>query len=239
MTEGRARAFGLALTVGMHALLGSTLFLKSEACGGGGGSAIASNFENARTIEASLAFKKKEVKTRQPQKKKKQTFKPKVADTLSRDAELVPEKKEPDETLRPDPDEIDINSLLEKNRKQDDELSSTGSDEIPVEGADDGSEWGTEKDARGDPYVAELKGRLYAVWRVPTLETGSGTAVGCVRLDPDGTIVERELKQRSKNANLDRSVELALRESTDMEEPVPANLINLLTVEGICFPFIL
>lgn len=240
MGERQPVFVGFVLTFFLHAFLGGLIVAKKDDAGCGGGSAVASNFEDAETIEASLAFKKKEIKSRQPQKRKKKKFKPRVEEAASRDAEKKPEKKEKEEDkLRPEPDEIDFESILDKNRKQDEELSDFGAEEIPQEGAADGSEWGTEVEARGDPYVGELKGRIYAAWKVPTLETGSGAAIGCVRLDEDGKIVERELKQRSKNSNLDRSVELALKESSDMEEPVPSHLVNLLTVKGICFNFVL
>lgn len=231
---------GLVLTLFLHVFLGGLMIAKQDDAGCGGGElAVASNFESAETIEASLAFKKKEPESRQPQKQRKKKFKPNPEKAASYDAEKTPEKKEEKETLRPDKDEVDFESILDKNRKQDEELSDTGVDELPQEGAADGSEWGTETEARGDPYVGELKGRIYAAWKVPTLETGTGTAIGCVRLGEDGTIADRELKQRSKNSNLDRSVELALKESSDMEAPVPAHLVTLLTVKGICFKFVL
>lgn len=239
MRESEPIFTGLLLTVFLHVFLGSMMVYRQEdiGCGGGGGSAEASDFENAETIEAALAFKEVKNESKQPQKQKKRKFRPKKADKLSRDAEKTPEQKEEDEPLTPDPDEIDPESILDKNRKQDDDLSSTGVEEVPTEGAADGSEWGTEADAHGDPYVGELKGRIYDVWKVPTLETGSGHALGCVRLEEDGTIALRELKERSENSNLNRSVELALKESTDMEKPVPDHLKDLLTVKGICFNF--
>jgi hypothetical protein len=196
-----------------------------------------SRFQDAVTIEAALAFKAVEPPSKLPQKQKKETFKPPPEEGISRDADKKPEPKPEDKKMRPDPDEIDINATLDKFRRQDPDLSSTGVTELPREGAVDGSEWGTEREARGDPYVGELRGRIYDVWRVPTLETGSGTVVGCVRLDESGKIVDREVTKRSRNANLNRSVDVALKESTDMDKPVPAHLKNLLTQRGICFNF--
>ena len=35
---------------------------------------------------------------------------------------------------------------------------------------------GTAVDARGDEYLGELKGRIVAEWKLPTLERGSATA---------------------------------------------------------------
>jgi hypothetical protein len=204
-------------------------------CEGRGG-ALASRFEEAQTIEASLAFKKVSPKDRQPQKQRKQKFAPVDPIKLSTDPSQTPEDRK-EQPLPPREDEIDPAETLNKNRAQDETLSSTGAEELPRDGADDGSEWGTERDARGEPYVGELKGRIHSAWKVPALETGAGKAVGCVRLDRAGTIKDRELKERSKNANLDRSVEEALREAPAMEAPVPDHLVDLLTVKGICFNF--
>ncbi len=231
---------GLAFTVLLHLFVVGLASTTTDGFGCGGGDASGStSFEQAETIEASLAFKEVKPKSKQPQKKKKKKFRPNKQDGASKEEKLDPKKKPKKETVPVDVDEIDINSILDKNRKQDEDLSDTGSDETPVEGSPNGSEWGTEKDARGDPYVGELKGRVYSVWKVPALETGTGKATGCVRLDKEGVIVDRELKKRSKNTNLDRSVEVALKNAPAMDKPVPDALVNLLTVKGICFNFAL
>jgi outer membrane biosynthesis protein TonB len=230
---------GVSLTVLLHVGLifltishGDTL-----GCDSGGG-AQAQTFEEAETIEASLAYKKVSPKDKQPQKQKKEKYAPVDQIKLSNDASQTPEEvKKPDHPITPTEDEIDPASVLRKNRQQDENLSSTGTDELPQEGADDGSEWGTALDARGDPYVGELVGRVKSAWAIPSLEAGSGTAVGCVRLAKDGSITDRELKERSKNANLDRSVEEAMRAAPAMEAPVPDHLVQLLTVRGICINF--
>ena len=231
---------GLAATLLLHLLVAGLVVAKNDDSGcGGGATADATEFARAETIEASLAFKEVKPKNKQPQKKKKRKFRPKEQDGASKVETHKPEQKKKDKRLRPEEDEIDFNSILNKNRKQDEDLSDTGSDEMPVEGSAAGSEWGTEKQARGDPYVGELKGRVYSVWKVPALETGTGVAIGCVRLNTDGEIVDRELKERSKNSNLDRSVEVALKDAPAMDRPVPDKLKTLLTVNGICFKFVL
>ena len=194
-------------------------------------------FANAQTIEAALAFKKpKTEKKRQPQKKKKKKFKP-SDQKASRDDKRDPVEKKEQKKKEVLPDEIDI---LSKNRKlgeQDDNLSDTGEEVDPDEGSADGSEWGTEGEAKGDPYVGELKGRIYKVWTVPSFEKGRATALGCVKLDAKGRIVDRSLEKRSSNANLNTSVEVALKKASDMEAAVPAKLVKLLTEKGICFRF--
>jgi len=238
MASGGLKFGGLLVTVLLHAGLVGVALLHM-----GGDSAAdpaASRFENAVTIEASLAFKEVKPESRQPQKQKKETYSPPEVpkidtDPIAQPEEPVPER--PKHKVRPKPEEIDIKKTLAKNRAQDDDLSSTGVDEVPREGSADGSKWGTETDAKGHPYAAELKGRIYSAWTVPSLETGSGEAQGCVKLDGDGKIVDRHVKKKSGNANLDRSVELALKQAPDMEEPVPEDLRSLITVKGICFRF--
>ena len=232
---------GLAFTLLLHLFVAGLAMSKNDDGGCGGSDASGStNFAQAETIEASLAFKEVKPKNKQPQKKKKKKFRPNTDDGASKKDKLDPKDEKPKkDTLPVDEEEIDITSILDKNRKQDEDLSDTGSDETPVEGSAAGPEWGTEKDATGDPYVGELKGRVYSVWKVPALETGSGKAVGCVRLNKEGEIVDRELKKRSKNTNLDRSVEVALKDAPAMDTPVPDALVNLLTIKGICFNFAL
>ncbi len=241
MKDGQSIFTGVAATLLMHLFVAGLVVAKNDdsGCGGGDGSAQATAFSKAETIEASLAFKEVKPKNKQPQKKKKKKFRPKVEDGASKNEKLKPEKEKKEDTVRPDEDEIDYESILDKNRKQDDDLSDTGSDEIPVEGDVAGSEWGTEKMAKGDPYVAEVRGRINSVWSVPALETGVGEALGCVRLNVEGEVVDRELKKRSKNSNLNRSVQVALKNAPSMESPVPDKLITLLTVNGICFKFVL
>lgn len=253
-SSGELKLGGLVLTVLLHAGLVVVAF--SHMGSSSADESAESRFDNATTIEASLAFKEVKPVSRQPQKLKKETYKPPApevpvetekpvppeapkidSDNVQQPVEQQGVKEKPKHKVKPKPEEIDIKSTLEKNRVQDEDLSSTGVDEVPREGSADGSKWGTERDARGHPYAAELKGRIYSVWTVPSLETGSGEAQGCVKLDEDGKIVDRLVKKKSGNANLDRSVELALKQAPDMEEPVPEDLRTLITVKGICFRF--
>jgi hypothetical protein len=75
---------------------------------------------------------------------------------------------------------------------------------------------------------------------MPTLERGSGDAVGCVRLGADGRITDTKLWESAQNANIDRSVKLALRalqESREKEAtPVPRHLMEA-TTQWTCFKF--
>ena len=238
MKKGELHFAGLSATFLLHASIVAILLARGEdsSCGGGGDADAAARFSESQTIEASLAFKAVDPKDRQPQKQKKKKFAPddKAPVVFDPDAGPPPDKKQ-DQKVKPD--EVDIKSVLDKNRPQNPDLSSTGAEEIPKEGSANGSEWGTEKDAHGDPYAGELKGHIHSAWELPAIEQGTGEVLGCVKLDKDGKIVDRFVKKKSGNANLDRSVELALKQAPDMKEPVPDDMIDLMTVKGICFRF--
>ena len=233
------RNAGMIVTAILHGGIIAVLVAGEQVFGWGASADAESRFASSETIEAALAFKAVDPKTKQPQKQKKKKYRPDDRAPVIKDETAPPrdEVKPPDHKVKVKPDEVDPKSILEKNRLQDESLSSTGVEEVPKEGSTDGSEWGTEKDAKGHPYAGELKGRIYGAWQLPSLEQGTGEAVGCVKLDRDGKIVDRHVKQKSGNANLDRSVELALKNSPDMESPVPDDLVDLMTSKGICFRF--
>ena len=228
---------GLVGTVLFHAALAVVAL---SHLGGGSPADASARFENAVTIEASLAFKEVKPQSRQPQKQRKQVAPPPEPEKIASEP-LVPAEPEPEDKPRPKPKprsaNVNIEETLKEHHISEEDLSSTGVDEVPKEGSADGSKWGTEVDAKGHPYAAELKGRIYSVWTLPTLETGTGEVHGCVKLDESGKIVDRHVKKKSGNANLDRSVELALKQAPDMDKPVPDELRSLITVKGICFRF--
>jgi hypothetical protein len=231
---------GLSLTFLLHAAVVALLVSRGDEAGcasGGDDAGAAARFENSQTIEASLAFKAVDPADRQPQKEKKKKYAADDNAPVIADSDAGPRPEAPEHDVKVTPDEIDIASILKKNKMQNPDLSSTGADEIPKEGSAGGSEWGTEKDARGHPYAGELKGRIHSAWELPALEQGTGEAEGCVKLDKNGKIVDRFMKKKSGNANLDRSVEVALKQAPDMTEPVPDDLVDLMTSKGICFRF--
>jgi outer membrane biosynthesis protein TonB len=231
---------GISVTFLLHAAVVVILVSRGDEAGcasGGGDADAAKRFEDSQTIEASLAFKAVEPKNKQPQKEKKKKYAADDKAPVIADPDAGPRPEAPEHEVKVKPDEIDIASVLKKNKMQNPDLSSTGADEIPKEGSTSGSEWGTEKDAKGDPYAGELKGHIHSAWELPALEQGTGEVEGCVKLDKNGKIVDRFVKKKSGNANLDRSVEVALRQAPDMKEPVPDHLVDLMTEKGICFRF--
>ncbi|HET6613169.1 MAG TPA: TonB C-terminal domain-containing protein [Kofleriaceae bacterium] len=224
---------GFCTTALVHAAVITLFFMIGQKMGCSLGSS-GFDLKNARYVEAALAKKGPEKEERQPQKRRRRKVKPPDVPSADRDENKQPQKKP--EKKKPKPKDIDWMSQLEDNRKLADDLPEHGTD-LPDLGNVNGSEWGTEDDARGDPYVGELKGRIFKAWQLPTLVAKDFEAVGCVRLDSKGKIKVHELLEPSKNAKVDQSVKQALKNATPMEEPVPAHLVKLLTEQGICFKF--
>lgn len=201
-------------------------------------------------IEASLAYKSTAKPTKQPQKPRRAP-KPRNAvkpQGVSRDEQQVPSEHKPEPTpKRPEQaEEPDYSKLFEKYRDMR-QSSEEEEEALPVEdvpqqgggGAFDGSKHGFAEVSKGDPYMQELAADVYEGWEVPTLEKGTGTTIGCVRLKEDGRILETNV-WKSENANIARSVELALRRLEEQRKsgnkPVPRHLMDA-TAQWICFKF--
>lgn len=200
------------------------------------------------TIEAGLAIKSKTAegkKSSLPSKDVAPKVRPPDVRGVASDPEAAPSPNNQDTPIVP-PSMVDPRSVFDKYRNLDTTGESTtgaaGGDDQNVAGSPDGSEWGTVDDAKGDPYVGELVGRMTTnpELMVPTVVTDSGLeTLGCVRLDPDGRISERSIdkENKSRNATFNRAVEERLKATTDMDEPVPAHLHDLLVKRGICVPY--
>lgn len=188
-------------------------------------------YADMEVIDAALA-EKAPAEVVQPQK---QFRAPTPAEPVgvSRDANAKPVDKPKD----PPKDNVDINAVLNKNRV-DDETLEPGPATTPTVGAFDGSEDGWGDETRGDPFLGALKSDLIRGWEFPEILSEVGTPVGCVHLEPDGTIPEVVLREASGNSELDDSVERALRDlkkRRDREpKPVPAHLIPK-TRKWICY----
>jgi type IV secretory pathway VirB10-like protein len=203
------------------------------------------------TIEAALAYKSKDSQSRQPQKPRRP--RPAPAPTpetnpVSRDenqAPVEPKPPTPPDRAAPEEDFAEQFEKYRQQREQDEDESAeaedgAGSDEDHAGGAFDGSEHGFAEVNKGDPYMRELAGQAHGFWSVPTLEQGSGHAVGCVQLGKDGRIIETQLLPPSQNATVDAAVKRALKQLTELREaeakPVPAHLMEA-TTQWICFKF--
>ncbi|MEM9488499.1 MAG: TonB C-terminal domain-containing protein [Myxococcota bacterium] len=205
------------------------------------------------TIEAALAFKS-ETKSKQPQKqrKRKRSKRPVAKrEGVSRDEQkkAAPQKpKKPDKPAQSKPEDFsdDFEKYLNQRQRDDEEEEddllpdddSDSADSAETGGQFDGSERGFAEVNKGDPYVRDLMADFYEVLEIPTLEKGSGSAVGCIHLSPDGSIEKYEFQQSSENANIDRAVKLALKrlqkKRKTKSKPVPKHLLDL-TKQWTCF----
>lgn len=188
-------------------------------------------FADMEVIDAALA-EKAPAQVVQPQKKFR-TPDPVKPEGVSHDENAKPVDKPKDDPK----DDIDIDKVLNRNRDDDDDLD-VGPTTQPVVGAFDGDEQGWGDETKGDPYLGALKSDLLRAWEFPEILSDVGTPVGCIHLEPDGTIPEVVLREQSGNAELDDSVERALKELQKKREkdpkPVPAHLVPK-TRKWICY----
>jgi hypothetical protein len=190
------------------------------------------------TIEAALAIKGDD--SEQVRKQSKRTQPPAQPDAIKAADSTTRTEQEPQE--KPDKDFTeDFEKYMKRYEGSDDaEDTEDDAEDSKPGGQFDGSEHGFAEVSKGDPYMQKLAADIFASWEVPTLEKGEGTAVGCVRLAADGSIVETNLWKPTKNANIDRSVKLALDQLQKLrkpnEAPVPVHLMDA-TRRWTCFNF--
>lgn len=226
-------------TLGMMGLV--IFVITGVGTGVAGGDSKKNSLDNAMRIEAALAFKKRDKKTKQPQKRKKRKFKKPDGPKVSRDENKKPEEKK--DKPRVDPDEVDPMSILEKNRQlqDDDTASDTGSELEPDEGAVFGSEWGSGDKNVGDPYIGGLQARMKRTFEAeaPGFIGAGKTVWGCVKLTKDGKVAESDVPEegRSDQPALNSAMEQTLKKVPAMDKPVPTHLVKLLTEMGVCFRF--
>lgn len=229
---------GLLLTVFLHGTLAAGLVMFSSWAG-------ADNDRPALemiTIEASLATKSDNPSDQVRRRSKRSRPRPRPKAVKPADSATKPDS-EPEEA---EPGEEDYTDDVAKYLRYDEEeeveeeYDPNAEDSAPG-GQFDGSEHGFAEVSKGDPYMQKLAADMFASWTVPTLEKGEGVAVGCVRLAEDGSILETELWKPTKNANIDRSVKLALSKLQELRKPdevppVPVHLMDA-TRRWTCFNF--
>ncbi len=183
-------------------------------------------------IEAAIAYKKKEA-PKQPQKKLSRKKKPKT-EGISRDANKKVEEKD----QKKEEEVPDWRDFKRDDEETDDPDLEPGDAPPDVGGAWDGEEFGWAEENKGHPYMREIVKQVR--FEVPTLEKGQGFAIACVRLAPDGTIIETKLREPSGISNIDRAAEETLkhlakaRENEKDVEPVPKELLGI-TQKWLCF----
>jgi outer membrane biosynthesis protein TonB len=203
-----------------------------------GSTAVAStNLADMEAIEASLAYKKT-TKSKQPQKQFRAPVPEEKPEGVSRDENKPVEPAKPDEP-KPKPDE-DFEKLYDKFKRDD------ADEDVPVgkptedEGSEDGSEKGNADVSKGDPYFQQLLADMD--WSYPQILKGSGIPVGCMKLNPDGTIARVWLASKTGSEELNDAAERALQKIMKLRnenpQPVPSHLLRA-TAEKTCFSFTL
>ena len=238
---------GIAVTVGLHVLVFGGFALAAHYDGKATERKATLAEEKYTTIEAGLATKQKSTtkkKSKLPQKDVAQKVKPPEAPGIATDPNAAPSKKkdEPEEYIPPD--KQDPNSVFDKFRNVDTgEQASTdgvGEDQENVQGDPEGHEFGTLDKAKGDPYVGELIGRMIKDFTVPSVVTETGLETwGCVKLEEDGKIKDWKIDpdHKSKSHAFNSAVEDRLKQTTNMEQPVPDHLKKLLVEQYACVKF--
>jgi hypothetical protein len=235
--DRRAHATGMTLTVVLHAAIAATIFVMNEIDRGHGEKRI----EEPQAIEAGLAIRKKSQegkKSALPQKDVAAKVKPPDAPGIAHNAEQIPQPKPDKKKDYVPPEAADPKSVFDKYRRVDTGATAGGQhDDVNTQGDENGSEYGTLEKAKGDPYIGELIGRMTKDFVVPTLVSDTTLKTwGCVKLDENGKIVFREIDKdhKSRSHAFNSAVEERLKETTDMDKPVPPNLKHLLVEQGAC-----
>jgi hypothetical protein len=196
-------------------------------------------------IEAGLAFKSKSTggkKSKLAQKDLAPKVKPPDVEGVARNPDAPPpdpKLEKPKDKTPPPPDKVDPKSIFDKDRDKESGDTKTGEqqDDQTREGQADGSEFGTLERAKGDPYVGELIGRMTADFTIPSVVTEEGLVTwGCVKLDKDGKILERKMDpdHKSRSHAFNSAVGERLKQTTDMESPVPGHLVAMLVGKFVC-----
>jgi hypothetical protein len=226
--DPRAHVLGLGITLGVHLGVVALMFFMNVAHS----STPPRPEREMVAIEAGLAIKKKSIegpKSKMPQKEDQPKVKPPEQQAVARNPDVVPPPADK-KPKKPDPD---TQSVFDRFRKMD----TTSTDTREVQGADDGSEFGTLERAKGDPYVGELIGRMIADFTVPSVVSDTKLLThGCVKLGDDGTIRERAIdpENKSRSHAFNSAVERRLQETTDMDKPVPNHLKKMLVGKFVC-----
>ncbi len=237
--DGRVHALGAAVTLTLHLLIVGAIVFMNEIDRGH----VARQQEPApQAIEAGLAFKKKAQegkKSALPQKELAAKVKPPDAPGVAKNAEQIPPEKKPEKKNEyVPPDATDSKSVFDKYRRVDTGATAGGEhQDTNQQGDENGSEFGTRLDAKGDPYIGELIGRMTKDFQVPTVVSDQSLqAWGCVKLDENGKITDRAMdpEHKSRSHAFNSAVEEQLKQATDMDKPVPNNLKKMLVGKFVC-----
>jgi hypothetical protein len=184
-----------------------------------------------QVIEASIAYKKSPNK--QPQKQTQPTPTIDKPEGVSRDENKKPPEQKKEEK-KPEQAKVDPNNPFGKfTRPSDDDGKPTTQ---PL-GDFNGSEKGFAPESKGDPFFGRLRADMN--FSFPDIAKASSIPVGCIRIQPDGKIVDTKFDQKGDD-DLQTAAEAAMNELVKARranpEPVPTHLLSI-TTRWLCFKF--
>lgn len=183
-----------------------------------------------QVIEASIAYKKSPIK--QPQKQTQPTPTIDKPEGVSHDENKKPPEKKDEK--KPDNAKVDPNNPFGKFQRPSDE---DGKPTTTPLGDFNGSEKGFAPESKGDPFFGRLRGDMN--FSFPDIAKASSIPVGCIRIQPDGKIVDTKFDQKGDD-DLQTAAEAAMNELVKARranpEPVPTHLLSI-TTRWLCFKF--
>ena len=248
MSDSRFKTIAISLAVVLHIALGVGVVYAAISESSRLAERAEFAEENLVHIEAGLAIRSKSAKgrkTKQPQKDTQRKISPNDVVVAKDDQQKPDDKKKDDKDPKPE-DEIDPEAIFKKHRQgaegtpsEDPAAEQPGTDEETTPGRADGHDFGMFDEAKGDPYLGELNGRLHANFEVPsTVPDGQGLrTLGCVRLRPDGKVADFSIEDKSAVPAFNSAVTRSLRTAPQMEQPVPSHLTAMLVEQLLCFEF--
>lgn len=235
MSYNNGQMHGLALVgtfVLSGALFGGTLYMTEAA-----EPEHQPELKEMITIEASLA--RKSEKKQQPQKELKAPEPVAKPEGVSRDETKPPPPKKPDDkkpAKKPDDKPIDIHKF--KHASDDD--PQPGAAPVTDIGQFDGSKEGFAAFNSGHPYWGKFAADLKKGFEIPKISNVSGTAAGCLHIEPDGKIAEIKFATPSGDPILDDAAQRALKAiqklRSDQPQPVPTDQLVFIK-NWVCIRF--
>jgi hypothetical protein len=208
--------------------------------------------QDRQIIEASIAYRKEKA-PKQPQKQTRQPEETKI-EGVSRDADKKVEGCKSDKDCGPEERCQSARCVPKKkpaDQQEDDPFKGfrrpTSDDNAPVgkpvtqPGDFNANERGFAPVSKGDPFFGRLNGDLN--YNPPEIAKGSSTPIGCIHLEPDGTIPKITFEKpngQKGDDDLQVAAETALRELQKLRnanpETVPTHLLQH-TTKWLCFRF--
>lgn len=225
-----ATAFGGTTLVALIVVALATLD-HANGCGGAPSEA-GPDLTKLEAIEVSVARPAKPA--RQPQKQHREAVHQNDVGVSHDDKQPPPkDPKTKDQPAKPDDNKDGPQTKI------DDSDTSVGKPTSDI-GQFNPNKYGNADVDKGDPYLRDIVKDVLAGWEFPKILDATGVPIGCVRLDPDGKVVDTLFKQKSGNGDLDDSVDRALKNFKDTRnknpQQVPTKLLDI-TTEWVCFQF--